>query len=298
MVKKVHNLRPARPEHLFETAYRQEGLSRRSVGLFRRMIYGYYLKEGRSLPWRKTKNPYRILVSEVMLQQTPVARVLEKYRHFIEAFPDFPSLARAPLADVLGAWRGLGYNRRAVALKKTAEAVVADFGGRLPRSPEALVTLPGIGRYSAAAIYTFTTGSPSLFIETNIRRVYIHFFFRDRQGVSDDEIVPLLAKTLDRKDPRSWYYAVMDYGVKLKTEVENPNRRSARYRKQSPFEGSARQARGLILRTLTDARGMTKGGLEKQIPGHAAGIERLLRDLVKEGFLEKRGRRFAIRSGK
>jgi A/G-specific adenine glycosylase len=292
-MKKTNN-----PEQLFEAAYRKKGLSRRSVALFRRMIYGYYLDEGRSLPWRKTKNPYRILVSEVMLQQTQVGRVLDKYRLFVKTFPDFASLARAPLADVLRIWQGLGYNRRAIALKKTAGAVVSDFGGRLPRSPGALVKLPGIGKYSAAAIYTFTTGSPSLFIETNIRRVYIHFFFPDRQGIGDDEILPVLAQTLDEKDPRSWYYALMDYGVKLKAEVENPNRRSSRYRRQSPFGGSARQVRGLILRILTESPGMTKGRIEEQVSGYAGGVEGLLRDLVKEGFLEKRGNRFIIRSGK
>jgi A/G-specific adenine glycosylase len=286
------------PERMFERAYMREGLSQRSVALFRKMIYVYYLKEGRSLPWRKTKKPYRILVSEVMLQQTPVARVLDKYRLFVGTYPDFSSLARAPLVDILTMWRGLGYNRRAIALKKTAEVVMAEFGGKLPLSPDALVTLPGIGRYSASAIYTFATGSPSLIIETNIRRVFIHFFFRDREGVSDEQIVPLLSETLDRKDPRSWYYALMDYGTKLKREGENPNRRSARYRRQSPFEGSARQARGIILRTLADSPGMTKDGLEKQIQGYAGNVEALLSDLAEEGFLEKRGRRFAIRAGK
>jgi A/G-specific adenine glycosylase len=285
-------------EHLFEAAYRKEGLSRRSVSHFRKMIYGHYLREGRSLPWRKTRNPYRILVSEVMLQQTQVGRVLDKYRLFIKTFPDFASLANAPLADVLRTWQGLGYNRRAVALKKAAEAVMSEFQGKLPLSAEALVRLPGIGKYSAAAIYTFTTNSPSLFIETNIRRVYIHFFFRDRRGVSDEEILPVLAGTLDKKNPRDWYYALMDHGVKLIAEVENPNRRSSRYRRQSPFEGSARQMRGAILRILTDSPGMTRAQLERSTSGYAGDIDRLLLELVREGFLEKKGKRFGIRQGK
>ena len=285
-------------EDLFETALREEDLSRRTVILFRKMIRAHYLSEGRPMPWRKTKDPYRILVSEVMLQQTQVGRVLDKYREFLRAFPDFGSLAKASLADVLRVWQGLGYNRRAIALKKTAESVLRDHGGKLPLSPEALVQFPGIGKYSAAAIYTFATGSPSLFIETNIRRVYIHFFFRDRGDVRDEEILPLLERTLDVRDPREWYYALMDYGVKLKAEVGNPNRRSSRYRKQTPFEGSARQTRGAVLRKLTGSSGMTKRQLAKTVPSSGADLDLLLAALVKEGFLEKRAGKYSIRSGK
>jgi A/G-specific adenine glycosylase len=291
-MKKTNNT-----EDLFEAVYRKEGLSRRSVSLFRNMIYDHSRKEGRSLPWRKTRNPYRILVSEVMLQQTQVGRVLDKYKLFIETFPDFASLARAPLADILGVWQGLGYNRRAIALKKTAGTVMKDFGGRLPLSPEVLIKLPGIGKYSASAIYTFAAVRPSLFIETNIRRVFIHFFFRDRQGIEDTDILPFIARTMDKKNPRGWYYALMDYGVKLKAEVENPNRRSSRYRKQSPFEGSARQLRGAIVRVLAASPGMTKSQLAKKV-GHAGEIDPLLSDLVREGFLEKKRGRFGIRQGK
>jgi len=286
------------PELRFESAYREEGLAPRSVTLFRKMIDGHYRKEGRSLPWRKTGNPYRILVSEVMLQQTQAGRVLDKYRLFLLAFPDFSSLAKAPFADVLKVWQGLGYNRRAKALKKTAETVMSDFGGKLPLSTEALIKLSGIGKYSAAAVYTFATGKPSLFIETNIRRVYIHFFFRDRQGVRDAEIMPLIEKTMDMKYPREWYYALMDYGVKLKQEVENPNKRSSHHRRQSPFKGSVRQLRGAILRTLIESPRMTKSQIERRLSGYKGDVEALLQELVSENFLERRRGRFGIRPGK
>ena len=278
----------------FEAILRREGISRRSISLFRKMIYDHFLREGRSLPWRKTRNPYRILVSEIMLQQTQVGRVLDKYRLFINAFPDFAALAEAPTSDILNAWQGLGYNRRAISLKKIAETVVEHYGGSLPSDPEVLITLPGIGKYSAPAIYTFVTGRPSLFIETNIRRVYIHFFFEDRQGIGDEEIIPILERTMDAKDPRQWYYALMDYGVKLKAEVENPNKRSAGYRKQSPFKGSARQVRGAILRALIGSSAMTKNQIKKRVSGYAGDIDGILACLVKEGFLEKKNERFRV----
>lgn len=278
----------------FEAILMREGISRRSISLFRKMIYDHHLRERRPLPWRKTRNPYRILVSEIMLQQTQVGRVLDKYRLFIKAFPDFAALAEAPISDILNAWQGLGYNRRAISLKKIAETVVEQYGGSLPSDPEVLITLPGIGKYSAPAIYTFVTGRPSLFIETNIRRVYIHFFFQDRQGIGDEEIIPILEKTMDAKDPRQWYYALMDYGVKLKAEVENPNKRSAGYRKQSPFKGSARQVRGAILRALIGSSAMTKNQIKKRVSGYAGDIDGILACLVKEGFLEKKNERFRV----
>jgi A/G-specific adenine glycosylase len=278
----------------FEAILMREGISRRSISLFRKMIYNHYLREGRPLPWRKTRNPYRILVSEIMLQQTQVGRVLDKYRLFINAFPDFAALAVAPISDILNAWQGLGYNRRAISLKKIAETVGDHYGGSLPSDPEVLITLPGIGKYSASAIYTFMTGKPSLFIETNIRRVYIHFFFQDRQGIRDKDIIPILEKTMDAKDPRQWYYALMDYGVKLKAEVENPNKRSAGYRKQSPFKGSVRQVRGTILRALIGSSGLTKSQIEKIVSGYAGDIDRILACLVREGFLEKKYTRFRV----
>ncbi len=289
-MKKERNL-----ELAFEAVLTREGISRRSISLFRKMIYNHYLREGRQLPWRKTRNPYRILVSEIMLQQTQVGRVLDKYRLFINAFPDFTALAGAPVSDILNAWQGLGYNRRALSLKRIAETVEENYRGSLPSDPRVLITLPGIGKYSASAIYTFVTGKPSLFIETNIRRVYIHFFFQDRQGIGDKEILPILERTMHAKDPRRWYYALMDYGVKLKTEVENPNKRSAGYRKQSPFKGSARQVRGAILRALIGSSGMTNFQIRRRIPGYTGDIDEILACLVREGFLEKKDKRFIVR---
>ena len=281
-------------ESLFRDSLKAEGISSSTVRLFRKIIHDHYRENCREMPWRRTRNPYRILVSEIMLQQTQVERVLEKYRAFIKTFPDFSSLAAAPLSKVLEVWQGMGYNRRAISLRKTAEIVAGDYQGKLPADPETLRKLPGIGAYSASAIFTFVTDRPSLFIETNIRRVYIHFFFHDRVAIRDDEIMPLLERTMDRKNPRDWYYALMDYGVKLKRAVKNPNHRSAHYQRQSTFRGSTRQLRGMILSTLLDAPGLTKPALKKTLPSVPENFDQILEGLVAEGFLRHKRGRFVI----
>ncbi|HOF96277.1 MAG TPA: A/G-specific adenine glycosylase, partial [Methanoculleus sp.] len=226
---------------------REHGATPEAVRLFRALVLAHYRAHGRDLPWRQTTDPYRILVSEIMLQQTQVERVAVKYPEFIDRFPDFASLARAPQSDILLAWQGMGYNRRALALKRTAERVVDDYGGRLPADVETLATFPGIGRATAAAICAYAFNMPVAYIETNIRRVFIHFFFQDREDVRDDEILVLVEQTLDRENPREWYGALMDYGSILKKRTANPNRRSASYSRQSRFEGSDRQIRGRLL---------------------------------------------------
>ncbi len=210
------------------------------------------------MPWRETRDPYRILVSEFMLQQTQVERVMGKFGGFIDRFPDFRTLASAQLADVLSEWQGLGYNRRARGLHETAHAVIERFEGTLPSSPDILETFPGIGHTTARAIAAFAFGIPSAFIETNIRRVYIHFFFGGHDRVSDRDILPIADAALDRENPRDWHYALMDYGVMLGKTIPNPNTRSTRHRRQSPFEGSLRQVRGAVVRLLAHMGGQTR----------------------------------------
>jgi len=281
-------------ESRFTCELKSCGLSAAAVRLFRKIINDHYRENYREMPWRRTRDPYRILVSEIMLQQTQVDRVLQKYVEFIKTFPHFQALAQAPLSKVLRVWQGMGYNRRALSLKRLAGIVVQEYGGKLPADPHELVRLPGIGPYSASAIYAFVHNRPCLFIETNIRRVYIHFFFADREHVRDAEILPILEKTLDRKNPRDWYYALMDYGVRLKREGKNPNRRSAHYQKQVAFEGSTRQVRGLILKALLKSRGMTKPALIKKLPPFAGDIDQVLKGLLKDGLLQQKQGRFVI----
>ncbi len=227
-------------------------LTNKQINRFQQTVYGYYRRYGRNdLPWRKTRNPYSILVSEVMLQQTQVARVMTKYRKFIRRFPTVRVLARSRLRNVLRVWSGLGYNRRALALKRTAEVIQNRFSGRVPRDIESLVSLPGIGETTACAVQAFAFNLPTVFIETNIRTVFIHFFGGRRRRVTDTVLRPLLQQTLDTNNPRTWFFALMDYGAMLKKKYPNPSRRSAHHTTQARFEGSNRQTRGLLVKVLT-----------------------------------------------
>jgi len=273
----------------------REGMTEPVTSRFRTMVYRYYASNARPLPWRETDNPYHILVSEIMLQQTRVERVEEKYHVFLGTFPDLGSLARAPLQEVLGVWQGLGYNRRAISLKETARHVVDRFKGTLPDSPEELKTLPGIGEYTAAAIAAFAFHRPVPLIETNIRAVFIHCFFLDREGVRDSEIRPLVEATLDAANPREWYYALMDFGVMLKRRLPNPSRRSAHHGRQAPFEGSDRQIRGKILRILLEGKSSSRGEITRLVGADTERVERILLQLEKESFIirQKRGYRIA-----
>lgn len=225
-------------------------LSLMDVDRFQSVILGYYRKHPRSFPWRQTRDPYAILVSEIMLQQTQTARVLPKYQEFMDAFPTVHDLAAADLSRVLRIWQGLGYNRRAKFLKACAEHVCSALNGGFPETREELRDLPGIGTYTSGAVCAFAFGQPVAFIETNIRRVFLHFYFPDSASVRDTEILRLVESTLFTPDPRSWYYALMDYGAMLGRAFPNANRRSAHYTRQSKFEGSSRQIRGRILRVL------------------------------------------------
>ncbi|RPI40451.1 MAG: A/G-specific adenine glycosylase [Methanoregulaceae archaeon] len=263
---------------------------------FRKMVLAYYRDHGRDLIFRRTRDPYRILVSEIMLQQTQVERVSVKYPAFIEAFPDFPSLAKAPLSDVLAAWQGMGYNRRAISLQECARRVVEEHDAILPQDPEILESFPGIGRATAASVCAFAFNMPVIFIETNIRRVFIHFFFSGDEPVHDTDILPLAKKALYRKNPRIWYWALMDLGSALKKTVPNPNRRSTHYARQSAFAGSDREIRGTIIRTLLLRPGQDMEELIQNTGDDKERVQRIIYSLEKEGFLTKTGKGVAIRS--
>jgi A/G-specific adenine glycosylase len=257
---------------------------------FRKAIWDYYRLEGRRLLWRDTDDPYAILVSEVMLQQTQVSRVIEKYDEWLKKFPDIESLAAASLSEVLRLWSGLGYNRRGKWLREAALAIRDEYGGRVPAEAEKLDALPGIGPYTSKAIAAFAFGQPEVFIETNIRRVFIHFFFSDRAKdlkVSDKEIEPLVAESLDRRDIRNWYYALMDYGAGLVKYIENPNKRSAHYSVQAPLKGSNREARGAALKSLSCGR-MSLDELARRSGISSERLEKALGGMVAEGIVLKK----------
>jgi A/G-specific adenine glycosylase len=223
---------------------------------FKREILGVYKKIKRdSLPWRKTTDPYSILVSEVMLQQTQVERVIPKYIHFLKLFPTITDLAQSHQITVLQAWQGLGYNRRALFLKRTAEAVAStNSKTKFPKKYEELLKLPGIGQSTAGALMNFAFNIPTPFIETNIRTVYLHHFFKKKSLVSDTDILSVVAQTMDQKNPREWFYALYDYGTYLKSMLGKKkvmlHQKSESYTKQSIFKGSYRQMRGATLRAI------------------------------------------------
>jgi A/G-specific adenine glycosylase len=244
---------------------------------FRKTILDYYACYGRVFPWRVNLDPWGVLVSEFMLQQTQTARVVPYWERWMAKWPGAADLASASLEDAVREWSGLGYNRRAKHLWSCSRAISENFGGRVPDTPEALLTLPGIGPYSAGAIACFAWNYPAVFIETNIRSVLLHFFFQDKKGVEDGDLFPLLGASLDRENPRTWYWALMDYGAELKKTTANPNRKSAHYTRQSRFKGSLREVRGAIVRNLAGRGGQN----EKALLGN---IMEDLKELREEDF--------------
>jgi A/G-specific adenine glycosylase len=265
-----------------------------AVRRFRKKIYDYFHKHAREFAWRKTRDPYHVLVSEVMLQQTQTGRVEEKFREFVAAFPSLTALARARLGDVLRVWQGMGYNRRALYLHQAAQEAVRHCGGTLPRSVEELEKLPGIGPATARSIAAYAFNEPVVFIETNIRTVYIHSFFPGRKNVADVELSPLVEQTLDRKDPWKWYNALMDYGVMLKAKYGNLSRRSAHYARQSSFRDSDRRVRGEILRRVSRNGSMTERKLRAESDFPVERVRRCFASLCRDGLLVKERDRYRL----
>ena len=249
-------------------------------------LYAWYVKNGRhTLPWRQTTDPYKIFISELMLQQTQADRVVPKYEAFLKKFPNARTLARAQTSTVLKYWQGLGYNRRALFAQRTAQAVIKNYKGIFPRSVETLEKLPGIGPYTARAVSVFAYNESHLFIETNIRTVIIHHFFPKKEKVSDGEITKILKKVLDTKNSRKFYSAMMDYGSALKREGIKTHRKSSAYAKQSIFQGSFRQVRGEVLRIYTKEGLVAVQRLFKL--KKAKEYKLAFAVLVKEGFIKK-----------
>jgi len=270
-----------------QTRFERDGLTPCVISQFQHYIRRFYHEHYRQFPWRETSDPYHILVSEIMLQQTQTSRVVSKYNEFISTFPNIFALAEAPLRDVLRVWQGLGYNRRALALHRTAREIVAHFDGQVPPDPEVLQKFPGIGQYTAAAIAAIAFNKPTEFLETNIRTVFSFFFLRKSERITDRDIIPLVEATLDREHPREWYYALFDYGSMLKNERKSvPN---TIVHRQSKFRGSNRELRGMIIRHLLSAESIREEKLISLLNRPASDVRRNLKDLRDEGFLDIAG---------
>jgi A/G-specific adenine glycosylase len=262
-------------------------LTEAQISQFQQQMWDYYHKHNRRFPWRRTHDPYKIFVSEIMLQQTQTGRVVPKYLAFIKKYPTFESLAKGSVGDVLKLWQGLGYNKRALSLKKSAEIIVAKYGGILPKDTNQLIGLPGIGKYTAGALMAFVHNLATAFIETNIRRTYLHVFFHDQTDIDDKQILDLILQTLDQENPREWYFALMDYGAMLGLQTENANTKSKHYIKQSKFEGSTRQLRGKILKLVTTStHPLSTQKIAARLEQPIATVELILSTLEKEGFIE------------
>lgn len=288
-----------------------------SPAAFRWAIFRWFAAHGRDLPWRRTRDPWRVLVSEVMLQQTQVDRVIPKYLSFVRRWPTPAAMARAPLRDVLSAWSGLGYNRRAAHLKAAAETVVRAHGGVMPADVEALEALPGVGRYTARAVASFAYGQDVALWDTNVRRIALRVFRGGEFADADpgrEALERLLADALPSGRSRDWHGALMDFGSAVCVsrnplcascplrgvclaaprflEGERPPRRLAR--PQARFAGSRREARGKVVRMLAAAgkRGASELAVVDALEREDAGA--VIGSLVRDGLVVRKGRRLAL----
>lgn len=269
-------------------------MGRVNTETFKEIIWEKARELYRHMPWRDNTDPYHVLVSELMLQQTQVDRVIPKFELFMQTFPTIQDLAKAPLSDVLVVWSGLGYNRRAKFLHEAARRVVADFAGELPDTYSDLVSLPGVGPNTAGAILAYSFNQPVVFIETNIRTVYFHHFFEDQDAVSDTELRAIVEQTVDVEHPREWYWAMMDYGSYLKKQGVGRNAKSSHYKKQAPLKGSLREVRGLILKQLA-AGSCGPEELRALMPNDER-FEKALHSLTTEGLIENKDGAVSLKS--
>lgn len=254
------------------------------VSELQKAAWAHYKAAGRhALPWRQTHDPYKVLVSEVMLQQTQVERVIAFYEAWMKEFPSAKTLAKAPLSKVLRAWQGLGYNRRAKNLHAAAKAIAKDG---FPKTVEGIEALPGVGPYTARAVAAFAFNEDVVFVETNIRTVVMHHAFSRKKEVADREILTVLEAALPKGKAREWYSALMDYGAHLKRSGLRLNAKAKGYKKQSTFKGSKREARGAILKALVKGPRDAAFLVDLLGPSRRAQMRELLASLTQEGMIE------------
>jgi len=225
---------------------------------FQNKILTWYKQNKRDLPWRETTNPYYILVSEIMLQQTQVDRVIPYYIRFLKKFPTLERLARAQKPTLLKYWSGLGYNNRILRLQKLAQVVIKEKEGKIPKTVEELIELPGIGPYTADAVMAFAFNKDVPVMDTNIRRVLIHEL-KLKEDLSLEEMKEIALKNVPKGKSCIWHNALMDYGATKATAratgIESLS-------KQGTFEGSDRQIRGAIIKLLLKEKSISVSKLK------------------------------------
>jgi A/G-specific adenine glycosylase len=260
----------------------------------------WYRSRREAYPWRIRPEPYRVLVSEVMLQQTQASRVVPAFQRFLRRFPTLAALAQAPRAEVVREWRGLGYNRRAVALSEAARAIVRDHGGTVPSDPEELMRLPGVGPYTAGAVASLAYGKAVPAVDANVRRIAARAELGiEGYEVSQERIQRIAAEWLDTRDPAAWNQALMDLGREVCRPQPRcslcPLRNGCRFhlkgripaanpRRQKPFPGSFRQLRGQVLDLLRE-RPATLGSLSKATGQPQAKVAEALVMLERDGLI-------------
>ncbi len=268
-----------------------------TIPKFQKLILTWHKENRRDMPWRKTKDPYKILVSEVMLQQTQVIRVLPKYKEFLKEFPTLSSLIKTSDKKLLHVWAGLGYWKRALSLKKTAQIISKEYQGKFPKEPELLKKLPGIGPYTARAVACFAFLNKDAFLDTNIRRVYLYFFFPKKNNISDREIFIVAKKAVWKKNPREWHYALLDYGAVILKD-KKINKQSKHYAKQNKFEGSFRSFRTTVIRFLLDQpeQTATMGKIDRLLKKSKSpyASTRILEALKKDGLTKNKGNSYSL----
>lgn len=272
-------------------------VSKKKKADFQKTVWDFYHQNKREeLPWRKNISAYRVWISEIMLQQTQVDRVILFFNNWMKQFPNIKKLADTPQSGLLRAWKGLGYNSRALRIKKTAEIIIKDYKGIFPKKYSEILKLSGIGPYTAGAICAFVSNEPVSIIETNIRRVYLHHFYSTEKNTHDQELMVLITETMDIENPREWYWALMDYGSYLGKTIPNPNKKSRHYVVQKKFKGSDREIRGKVLEILLEFKKISLETLNKkiqQVSNDRERIERIVALMETEGFLEiKNGKVF------
>tara|TARA_Y100000310_G_scaffold334233_1_gene413469 strand:+ start:4626 stop:5417 length:792 start_codon:yes stop_codon:yes gene_type:complete len=245
-------------------------------------ILSWYKVHKRDLPWRKTSDPYKILVSEIMLQQTQVDRVIPKYLAFLKAFPSINALASAKTDDVLTLWSGLGYNARAIRLQKTAQVITKDFKGKFPKDRDVLLTLPGVGPYTANAVLSFAFNLPFPCIDTNIRRILLHEL-QLPESTSITKLYSIAESLIPKNKSCIWHNALMDYGSSVLTAKKTGIKALT---KQSKFLHSRRWYRGQIMKIVVKEKKISLNKLSKLLKKEKTFLVSILDELQKEKLVK------------